>query len=198
VHDYMLIPLGLELREHGAGNRMGFFLHTPFPPPAVMAVLPRADELVGALCAFDVVGFQTATFRDAFLACVTDMLGIRPGADGTFAYRGRRVRAIVDPIGIDADGFARAAARAVQATDTGRLVLSLHGRSLAIGVDRLDYAKGLPNRIEAVGRLFEKYPEHRRQVSFLQIAAASREDVADFQRLRRQLDRADDLELVRC
>jgi trehalose 6-phosphate synthase len=190
VHDYMLIPLGLELREHGAGNRMGFFLHTPFPPPAVMAVLPRADELVAALCAFDVVGFQTPTFRDAFLACVTDMLGIMPGADGTFAYRGRRVRAIVDPIGIDADGFARAAARAVQSTDTRRLVLSLNGRSLVIGVDRLDYSKGLPNRIEAVGRLFEKYPQHRRQVSFLQIAAASREDVADFQRLRRQLDHA--------
>jgi trehalose 6-phosphate synthase len=188
VHDYMLIPLGMELRGRGVKNRLGFFLHTPFPPPAVMAVLPRAQELVEALCAFDVVGFQTATFRDAFLACVTEMLGITPEADGTFEYRGRGVHAVVDPIGIDADGFARAAARAVQATDTRRLVHSLSGRSLVIGVDRLDYAKGLPNRIEAIGRLFEKYPEHRRRVSFLQIAAAAREDVADFQRLRRQLD----------
>jgi trehalose 6-phosphate synthase len=78
----------------------------------------------------------------------------------------------------------------VQGADTRRLVMSLSSRSLVIGVDRLDYSKGLPNRIEAVGRLFEKYPEHRRHVSFLQIAAASREDVADFQRLRRQLDHA--------
>jgi len=190
VHDYMLIPLGHELRARGAHNRLGFFLHTPFPPPAVMAVLPRAEELVEALCAYDVVGFHTTTFRDAFLACVTEMLGVIPDADGTFELRGRRVRAIVDPIGIDADGFARAAVRAVQGTDTRRLALSLNERALVIGVDRLDYSKGLPNRIEAVGRLFEKYPEHRRQVSFLQIAAASREDVADFQRLRRQLDHA--------
>jgi trehalose 6-phosphate synthase len=190
VHDYMLIPLGLELRARGVKNRLGFFLHTPFPPPALMAVLPRAGELVEALCAFDVIGFQTATFRDAFLACVTDMLGIVPDDDGVFEHQGRFVRSIVDPVGINADAFAQAAARAVQATDTRRLVHSLSGRSLVIGVDRLDYAKGLPNRIEAIVRLFEKYPEYRRQVSFLQIAAASREDVADFQRLRRQLDHA--------
>jgi trehalose 6-phosphate synthase len=190
VHDYMLIPLGHELRARSAHNRLGFFLHTPFPPPSVMAVLPRAEELIESLCAYDIVGFHTPAFRDAFLACVAEMLGITPDPDGNFEFRGRRVRAIVDPIGIDADAFQRASLRAVQGTDTRRLALSLNERALVIGVDRLDYSKGLPNRIEGVGRLFEKYPEHRRQVSFLQIAAASREDVADFQKLRRQLDHA--------
>ena len=103
--------------------------------------------------------------------------------------RGRHVLAIVDPIGIDAAGFAaKRRARRAQRRD-GRLRDSLGGRALAIGVDRLDYSKGLVNRFEAFGRLLGKYPEHRRQVSFLQIAARSREDFGSYQRLRRELDR---------
>jgi trehalose 6-phosphate synthase len=189
VHDYHLIPLAEELRALGKNNRIGFFLHTPFVPPAIMQALPRAAELLAGLCAYDVVGFHTATYQQAFLDCARDMLGVRPDADGRFLWQGQPTQAVIDPIGIDADGFARGAEQAAQSMEARQLRESLPGRALAIGVDRLDYSKGLLSRFEAIGRLFGQYPEHRRQVSFLQIAARSREDQGDYQRLRRELDR---------
>jgi len=189
VHDYHLIPLALELRALGVGNRIGFFLHTPFVPHSVFSALPRAAELLAAMCAYDVVGFHTASYRNAFLDCVTEGLGITTRADGSFTFRSRTVQAVVDPIGIDADGFAAQAAVAARSADTRALRESLAGKALAIGVDRLDYSKGLSNRFVAIGRFFAEYPEHRRQVSFLQVAARSREDQHAYQRLRRELDR---------
>jgi trehalose 6-phosphate synthase len=142
-----------------------------------------------AMCAYDVVGFHTSTYQRAFLECVREILPGTKVSEGAFTYDGRRVTTIVDPIGIDAAGFAQTAARAEQSVETMRLRESLAGRTLAIGVDRLDYSKGLVNRFEAFGRLLGKYPEHRRQVSFLQIAARSREESGSYQRLRRELDR---------
>ena len=189
VHDYHLFPLAGELRALGLKQRIGFFLHTPFVPPALLAALPRGEELLRGLCAYDVVGFHTHDYRQAFLDCVRDMLGAIADGDGRFTYNGRLVQAIVDPIGIDAAGFADTAARAVDSHETMRLRESLGDRALAIGVDRLDYSKGLVNRFEAYGRLLASHPEHRRRVNLLQIAARSREDSRDYQRLRRELDR---------
>jgi len=189
VHDYHLFLLAEELRRLGVRNRIGFFLHTPFVPPALLHALPRAAELLRAMCAFDVVGFHTRTYQRAFLECVREILPGNRVSDGAFTYDGRHVLSIVDPIGIDAAGFADTAARAAHSAETTRLRESLGGRMLAIGVDRLDYSKGLVNRFEAFGRLLAKYPEHRRQVSFLQIAARSREESGSYQRLRRELDR---------
>jgi trehalose 6-phosphate synthase len=188
IHDYHLFPLAEELRRIGVGNRLGFFLHTPFVPPALLHALPRASELLRAMCCYDVVGFHTRTYRESFLECVREILGVTTGADGSFTYMGKRVQAVVDPIGINADGFAALAEQAVHGADADRLRESLGGRALAIGVDRLDYSKGLVNRFEAVGRLLAKYPEHRRQVSVLQVAPRSREDSGAYQRLRRELD----------
>jgi trehalose 6-phosphate synthase len=188
VHDYHLFPLGEELRRLGVRNRIGFFLHTPFVPPALLHALPRSAELVRAMCCYDVVGFHTKIYRQAFLDCVREIVGIPAGSDGSFTYAGQHVRAIVDPIGIDADGFAEAAAHAEHSAEAVRLRESLGGRALAIGVDRLDYSKGLVNRFDAFARLLGKYPQHRRHVSFLQIAARSREDSGAYQRLRRELD----------
>ena len=107
VHDYHLFPLAEALRALGVGNRIGFFLHTPFVPPALLHALPRADELLRALCAYDVIGFHTRTYRQAFLECVSEILGVRSDQDGRFVYRGRPVQAVVDPIGIDARRFRR-------------------------------------------------------------------------------------------
>jgi trehalose 6-phosphate synthase len=190
VHDYHLFPLADALRALGVGNRIGFFLHTPFVPPALLQALPRADELLRGMCAYDVIGFHTRIYRQAFLECAGEILGVRSDNDGRFVYRGRPVHAVVDPIGIDAEGFAAGAARAALTIEARQLRESLSdGRALAIGADRLDYSKGLPNRFEAVARLLTHYPEHRRRVCLLQIAARSREDVGDYQRLRRDLDR---------
>jgi trehalose 6-phosphate synthase len=189
IHDYHLLTMAEELRALGVTNRIGFFLHTPFAPPTILQALPRATQLLSALCHCDVIGFHTRGYRAAFMDCVTEILGVHPEPDGHFVWQGRHVRAIVDPIGIDAEGFAASAARAEQSSDARHLRGSLPDLSLAIGVDRLDYSKGLPNKFEAIGRMFAQYPQHRRQVTFLQIAARSREEVGDYQRLRRELDR---------
>ncbi len=189
VHDYHLLPLAYELRALGVTNRIGFFLHTPFVPPSIFNALPRSAELLTSLCSYDVVGFHTRTYRSAFLDCVAENFGVHADRDGTFVWRGHAVRAIADPIGIDANAFAQTAAAAARGTDARMLSDSLSKGGLAIGVDRLDYSKGLVNRFEAIGRFFANYPQHRRQVSFLQIAARSREEQGAYQRLRRELDR---------
>jgi trehalose 6-phosphate synthase len=140
------------------------------------------------MCCFDVVGFHTRSYWQAFLDCVREFLDVPAASDGSFNFAGHRVQTVVDPIGIDAESFAATAAHAERSAEAGRLRESLGGRALAIGVDRLDYSKGLVNRFEAFARLLGKYPEHRRQVSLLQIAARSREDSGAYQRLRRELD----------
>ncbi len=189
IHDYQLFPLAAELRVLGVTNRIGFYLHIPFMPSIVLQVLPTAAELVSTLCAADVVGFQTQRDRDNFFETLRELLG---GAvtDGEHVWLGtHNVRAVVVPAGIDTHGFSAMAARAARGVDTRRLVESLAGRVLAIGADRLDYTKGLPNRFEAFSRLLSHYPEHVRQISLLQVAARSREEVHEYRDLRRELDR---------
>ncbi|MGH7042858.1 MAG: alpha,alpha-trehalose-phosphate synthase (UDP-forming) [Acetobacteraceae bacterium] len=189
VHDYHLFPLGEELRARGVTNRIGFFLHTPFVPPEVLRALPRAEQILASLCAYDVVGFHTEEFRTGFLRSVHEILGLTPDGGGGVTMGGRRAQAIVDPIGINAEGFATTAEQSSRGSEVRRLRASLAGRALAIGVDRLDYSKGLVQRLDAFGRLLARHPEHRRRVSFLQVAARSREDVSEYQDLRIALDR---------
>jgi trehalose 6-phosphate synthase len=188
VHDYHLIPLAQELRLLGVRNRIGFFLHIPFVPPVMLEVLPCATELLEGLAAYDVVGFHTEGYRQAFLQCAREMLGVAPHHN-SFVHNGSTVDAIVDPIGIDTEAFAKDAVRVARGAESRRLRDSMLDHALAIGVDRLDYSKGLPNRLIAFGRLLATYPEHRRKVNFLQVAARSREDSRDYQQLRRELDR---------
>ncbi len=189
VHAYHLFPSADALRDLGLEHRVGFFLHTPFVPSSLLRVLPRTVELLRALCAYGAVGFHTRSHLQAFLDSVREMPGLDADSQGCLMYEGRRVQSIVDPIGIDADGFASMAVTAAQSEETARLRESLGFRSLAIGVDWLDYSKGLVNRFEAFGRLLADFPEHRRHVTFLQIATRSREEASDYQRLRRELDR---------
>ena len=190
IHDYQLLSCGHALRALGVKQRIGFFLHTPFVPPPIFCALPRALELLDALCACDVIGFHTDDYRTAFLQCVTLLLEAQPDAEGWFTHRGRRVQTIVTPIGIDVAGFAAAATRKAATAAATSLAESHSGRPLAISVDRLDYAKGLTNRMQAIEHLFARHPEHRKHVTFLQIAAPSREELADYRSLRRELDRS--------
>jgi trehalose 6-phosphate synthase len=188
VHDYHLIPLGAALRAAGFKGRIGFFLHIPFVPPSVLEALPPARELMHAMCAYDVVGFQTRTHLADFVDCAYRFSGFAVEGDEVVTD-GRRVRAIADPIGIDAAGFSRIATRAASTDYIQRVRESLVGRALVISAERLDYSKGLPHRFEGFARLLARYPQHQRRVSMLQIAARSREDVAEYQALRRELDR---------
>lgn len=188
AHDYHLIPFARLLREQGFNGRLGFFLHVPFVPPSMLEAIPVARELVADLCAYDLVGFQTEEHARDFRDCAQRMLGA--AVEGEWIrLNGRRLRAFADPIGIDAAGFAQEAERAAGEKLVQRVAGSLSGRALAIGVDRMDYSKGLPNRFEAFGRLLEKHPEHKRQIHFLQICPRSREEVDEYRRLRIELDR---------
>ncbi len=189
VHDYHLIPFAMELRRLGVRNRIGFFLHIPFPAAEVLVSGPCHETLVEALCCYDLVGFQTRNDLRAFADYVVHEAGGRfDPDDGAAACFGRRCQARVFPIGIDTAQFAAGAAAAEAAPETLRLEASLQGRALIIGADRLDYSKGLPNRLDGYARLLDAWPEHRRNVTFLQVTPPSREDVAQYRRLRRELD----------
>ena len=188
AHDYHLIPFARLLRHRGFQGRLGFFLHVPFVPPSMLEAMPVARELVADLCAYDVVGFQTEEHARDFRDCAQRLLGATVEGEW-IRLAGRRVRAFADPIGIDAQGFAQDAVRAEGDKEVQRVAESLSARALAIGVDRLDYSKGLPHRFEAFGRLIEKHPEHKRRIHFLQICPRSREEVDEYRKLRTELDR---------
>jgi trehalose 6-phosphate synthase len=188
VHDYHLIPLGAALRRLGIDNRLGFFLHTPFPAPEVLTTLPVHELLVRALFAYDLVGFQTRRDLQAFTDYVEREADGWVSKDGTRCAYGTSVRAGSFPISIDTRLVAERAARAARTRQAARLRESLSGRRLVIGVDRLDYTKGLVHRFDAVERLLDTRPEHRRTVVVLQIAPPSREHVPEYRRIRDELD----------
>ena len=188
IHDYHLIPLARELRSLGVKNRIGFFLHIPWPAHQLITTLPRHKKLVEALFAYDLVGFQTPEYRQAFEEYVlSEARGVVTG-DGQLRAFGRVVQAGAFPIGIDARRIATQAAAAVGKPAVRALRESLSGRHLAIGVDRLDYSKGLPERFRAFGRYLERHPAERGRLTLLQIAPVSRGDVAEYRQLRDQLE----------
>ena len=188
AHDYHLIPFARMLRQQGFRGPLGFFLHVPFVPPSMLEAMPVGRELVADLCAYDLIGFQTEEHARDFRDCAQRMLGATVQGEWV-RLNGRSMRAFADPIGIDAESFRQDAVRAVNDKLVQRVAGSLAGRALAIGVDRMDYSKGLPQRFEALARLLEKHPEHRRRVHFLQICPRSREEVDEYRRLRAELDR---------
>ncbi len=188
VHDYHLIPLGAELRARGVGNRMGFFLHIPWPPSRLLTSLPSHRRMVETLFAYDIVGFHTADWLDSFLDYVVTELDGTLGDDGQVTVGTRTIRAIVAPIGIETAEF-EAAARSPEANFArDRMYMSATGRSLIVGVDRLDYSKGLEERFAGYERFLSQHPERRGLVYLLQIAPPSREKVDTYQEIRGNLD----------
>jgi trehalose 6-phosphate synthase len=187
VHDYHLIPMAEELRRTGAAQRIGFFLHTPFPSLGVLATLPHYGGLLKSLCAYDLVGFQTIDDLTAFHDAIVRRASGKISADGRIQAFDRDLRAGVFPIGVDPEAIADMATRAVRSRTTRRLQESLRGRQLIIGVDRLDYSKGLEHRFKAFACFLESYPEQRNHVRLLQIATATRSDVPEYRTLRQRL-----------
>ena len=153
IQDYHFLALGAELRDLGVTQPLGFFLHTPWPVRAVMEGVPHHRELIEAMLAYDLIGFQTEDDCENFLEYLSSGLGLE-SEDGVVTSRHGKSRVAVFPIGIDAEKFAVQAAKAVSHPDVSRLRRSLNGEKLAIGVDRLDYSKGLVNRINAFDRLW--------------------------------------------
>jgi trehalose 6-phosphate synthase len=189
IHDYHLIPLAALLREHGVRCRIGFFLHVPMPSADLVSALPEHARLFTTLYACDLVGLQTARDADRFRTYARLYAGAEVEPGGTLAFAdGRRVAVRAFPIGIDADRIVAQAAAAVDRAAVRTLRASLGGRALAIGVDRLDYSKGLPERFRAYSRFLQRYPDRRGALTLLQIAPVSRGEVAEYKTLRNQLE----------
>lgn len=188
VHDYHLIPFASRLRAHGCRQRIGFFLHIPFPPPEMLAATPNHAALVEALLEYDVVGLQTATDAGNLRRYVAEQLGREFDADGRLEVGNRTVLVERFPIGIDVESFADMARQPVPEIELDTMRQQILGRKQIIGVDRLDYSKGLPDRLIAFERLLARYAELERAVSLLQIAPPTREDVGAYPAIRKELE----------
>lgn len=189
VHDYHLIPLGERLRSRGVKNRIGFFLHTPWPPTRLLTSLPFHDRLVRTMLAYDVIGFQTEEWLSSFKHyCETELGAEVDRENGRITFEGRTTIARAYPIGIDWDHFQAQGAKPEAKKAEERLLASTRYRTGMIGVDRLDYSKGLPERMDGIGRFFDEYPERVRDLVFVQIAPPSREDVESYQQIREVLE----------
>ena len=192
VHDYHLIPMASMLRKRGVKNRIGFFLHTPLPPAALLIVLPKHRDLFETLASYDLVGLQTARDLRALEDYFVHEIGGTMRTGGRLrAADGRSFRAGVFPISIDTPLVAQTAKDAESLEEIKQLKNSLEGRALIIGVDRLDYSKGLPERFNGYALLLERAPELHREITFLQIAPTSRGVVPQYRQIRRDLERSD-------
>src|SRR5690606_23453101 len=191
VHDYHLFPLGQTLREAGVDRPVGFFLHVPFPGFDVLKALPRYDVLLKALSAYDVVGLQTQPDVDALRECFTQPdIGGEVLDDGRIRAFGRVFNAAAFPIGIDVEQCRSLSTDNLERPQVERFRVSLRDRKLIIGVDRLDYSKGLELRFRAYESLLENYPTLRGHVAFMQIAPPTRSEVDTYMAIRNELEQA--------
>jgi trehalose 6-phosphate synthase len=192
VHDYHLIPFAQALRALGVKNRIGFFLHIPFPAAQILLSVPRHRELVEALCAFDLLGFQTEPDLRAFCDYIETEAGGSLRRDDAKPVEvrafGQTLRAAAYPIGVYPDEIAALAKDGESGRDVEIVKATLHHRKLVMSVDRLDYSKGLVERFRAFERLIEHDSRQRNNVSFLQIAPPTRSDVDAYRDMRFQLE----------
>ena len=188
VHDYHLIPLAAELRAMGCQCRIGFFLHIPLPPQQILAAIPQHEWLVRALFAYDLVGFQSESDLLNFSRYVQTEAGAVDLGRQRYRAFNRTVKAGAFPIGIDVDEFV-ALTHAPEAQAMFKAMQEEYARQqLLLGVERLDYSKGLPQRLRSFRCLLEKYPENHRSATLIQIASPSRENLESYSDLRQELE----------
>jgi trehalose 6-phosphate synthase len=187
VHDYHLFLLGQELRRRGWRGRIGFFLHTPFPPLEMWEVLPHPRAMLEGLLAYDVVGFHVPGFLDNYVYCAQRLLGAR-SEGGLLYHSGRVQKAAVYPVGIDPKEWIPRARPVDTRPDERRLFRGRGDRRLILGVDRLDYTKGILERFRAFERFLRARPEWRRRVVYVQIASPSRIQVPEYSEQRRRIE----------
>ena len=188
IHDYHLIPLARELRALDVTNRIGFFLHIPWPAHQLVATLPRHRQLVEALFDYDLVGFQTPEYRQAFEEYVLSEADGAVVDDTRLRAFGKTVQVGDFPIGIDAVEFGEMVSSERAERTFGVMAAHTAFRKMVVGVDRLDYSKGLEERFLGFERLLADNPHLRREVLMLQIAPVSREGVEAYQEIRARLD----------
>jgi trehalose 6-phosphate synthase len=187
IHDYHMIPLGAELRTRGFGGRLGFFLHIPWPSPEIASALPEYRRLLSSLASYDVIGFQTPRDAENFGRCLVEEGLAKPVGSGWFEADGRRFLADAFPIGIDTQAFREAAAKAETAPAVKRFTATLGSQRLVIGVDRLDYSKGIEERIKSFCAYLSAHPEERGRVTYLQVTPKSRSDVPEYKQIQQEV-----------
>ncbi len=186
LHDYHLLLTAAYLRERGHRGPLGLFLHIPFPPPALFAMLPWAGQLLDGMLGFDLLGFHTPADVNHFRQTAAEQSPARV-SDDFVEHRGRRTRVRAFPIGIMPESFQTPDEPAV-AEEVASLLKAIDPAHLVLGVDRLDYTKGIPERLEAFGVLLERYPEWRGRVALVQISVPSRADVPEYIDQRRRIE----------
>jgi trehalose 6-phosphate synthase/phosphatase len=192
VHDYHLMNVAANLRALGSKARTGFFLHIPFPPIDIFLKLPWRLELLEALLQFDLIGLQTPRDRRNFVQCARALVRdfeVEGRGQVVIARVGNRtVRIGSFPISIDYNAFLRQASSAEVAGKSRELHALLPKRKLILGLDRLDYTKGIPQRLKAFHSLFSRYPDMRERVSLIQVVVPSREDIVEYQELKDEIE----------
>jgi trehalose 6-phosphate synthase len=189
VHDYHLMPLAKALRARGHQNRIGFFLHIPMPPPEILAAMPNNELLISAMCHYDLVGFQTDGDAANFARYLANELGTPMHLSHRLGSSGRTMRIGTFPVGIETTEFERRARRAQRSSFVRRVRDSVPGE-LIIGVDRLDYTKGITLRLDAYESFLKASPHWRRKVTYLQITPKSRSQIAEYAQMQQTVDTA--------
>ncbi len=185
IHDYQLLRAPLHLRARAPNRRIAFFLHIPFPAYDVFRILPWARPLMHGMLAADLVGFHISDYAQHFLTSAERLLGCEiDRARGEIQWDGRLVTVAAHPIGIDVGTIEELAGECPEAEPA----VAADDPATVLGVDRLDYSKGIHERLLAIERLFERYPEHRRRVVFTQVLVPSRWHVDEYRALKRQID----------
>lgn len=185
VHDYQLLRVPALLRERIPDACIGFFLHVPFPNPEIFFTLPNRHWLVEGMMGADLVGFHTRRYHGHFRAALRRLFSVEADNTGTVRWRSRRVRLGVFPIGVDGADIARRAATPEVEART-REYRSTKMR-LLVGIDRLDYSKGIPRRLMSLKRLFVRYPQWRERVRLVQVAVPTRDRVDAYRGFRREV-----------
>jgi len=185
AHDYHLLPLAKALRERGHRNKMGFFLHTPFAAPEIITALPQHERIIWALSHYDLVGFQTEIDASNYARYVETECRFPVKGHWTYDTGERVVKIGVFPVGIEVESFSRMARRAARSSFVSGVLASLSGRAMIIGVDRLDYSKGIDARIDAFEKFLAANPEWRNNVTYLQITPKSRSTIQEYVTMER-------------
>lgn len=189
VHDYQLMLLPALLRDRLPDAQIGFFLHIPFPSSEVFRILPWRSQLLRGLLGADLIGFHTFAYLRHFVASLLHVEGIETDVD-FIQLGGRRVRIGVYPMGVDAKAFEALAMDPAVIAETAAIREDAGGRRILLGVDRLDYTKGIPRRLLSFERLLTEEPALQDQIRYVQIAVPSREAVESYRKFRRQVEEA--------
>jgi trehalose 6-phosphate synthase/phosphatase len=187
VHDYHLMLLPKLLRERLPQASIGYFLHIPFPAPDVFRALPWRQALLEGLLGADLIGFHTPSYARHFTHVLQQLAAVKTAVDH-FWWQGRQVRVGAFPMGIDDERFAMLASDIDVRARAEAIRSEAHGRRIFLGIDRLDYTKGIPRRLLAFQRLLEREPSLRDRVRFIQVAVPSRIDVRAYHAFRKELD----------